>query len=131
MTGRLWGPSIPHPPPSTGLGSREAFQTHPQSPELQAPEPFCGQGRGLRSAGFLSAGEVWAVRGGRMLQAGGASGAPLPEALLLSPVTLLLRALSSVAYNQVLSYRSCDRWGLTERLLVLFWSYPAVTEMLR
>ena len=40
---------------------------------------------------------------------------------LLSPVTLLLRALSFVAYNQVLSHRNCDRRGLTERLsLVLF-----------
>ena len=66
-----------------------------------------------------------------MLQAGGALGAPLPEALLLSPVILLLRALSFVAYNQVLSHRSCDCWGLTERLLVLFCSHPTVTEMLR
>ena len=148
--GCLWGPSIPRcppprprPPPSTVLGSREAFPTHPVASELQAPEPFRqrwwagvrggGRGRGLCSAGFLSAGEVWAVQGGRTLRCGvgGELGALLPGALLLSPVTLLLRALSFVGYNQVLSHRNCDRQGLTGRLLVLLCSHPTVTEMIR
>lgn len=129
-------PSAPVPHPAQCWGAGRHFRL---TLWLRTPGPRAfrqrwwagvrggGRGRGLCSAGFLSAGEAWAVQGGRTLQCGGggrtwslaARGPPS------SPVTLLLRALSFVGYNQVLSHRNCDRQGLTGSLLVLLCSHPS------
>ena len=132
--GCLWGPSIPRPQHSAG--EQGGISDSPPGFLNSRPQSLCvrggGRGRGLRSAASCLQGRSGPSRAGRRcgVGVGGELGALLPGALL-SPVTLLLRALSFVAYNQVLSHRNCDRQGLTGRLLVLLCSHPTVTEMLR
>ena len=134
MMGRLWGPSIPLSPTQHSAG--EAFQTHPLASRTPGPRAFPSEVVGGDAGSAVPASCLQGRFGPS--RAGGRCGVGVGgiwelccPGRLLSPVTLLLRALSFVAYNQVLSHRNCDRRGLTERLLVLFCSHPMVTEMLR